>query len=119
MFIRLVAALALALAIAPISTLAASQKKPLTPSETVVAFYRLLREQRYSEGFALSIYRDIRGAHDWGRRFPEAPGGSVLEKLAAPSASGAGSAGGVAGAGPDLDGKLTPGKRGGRSGARE
>ncbi|MBK8063692.1 MAG: AAA family ATPase [Betaproteobacteria bacterium] len=32
---------------------------------------------------ALSIYRDIRGAHDWGRRFPEAPGGSVLEKLAA------------------------------------
>ncbi len=58
MFIRLVTALALAVVIAPISTHAVSQQKPLTPSETVVAFYRLLREQRYSEGFALSIYRE-------------------------------------------------------------
>ena len=58
MLIRLFAALALSVAIAPISTPAASQKKPLTPAETVVDFYRLLREQRYAEGFALSIYRE-------------------------------------------------------------
>lgn len=32
---------------------------------------------------ALAIYRDVRGAHDWGRGFPEAPGAAVLEKLAA------------------------------------
>ena len=32
---------------------------------------------------ALSIYREIRGAHDWGKRFPEAPSASVVEKLAA------------------------------------
>ena len=31
---------------------------------------------------ALSIYREIREAHDWGRRFPEAPSASVLDKLA-------------------------------------
>jgi ATP-dependent Lon protease len=32
---------------------------------------------------ALSIYREIRGAHDWGKRFPEAPSASVVAKLAA------------------------------------
>jgi ATP-dependent Lon protease len=32
---------------------------------------------------ALAIYREIRGAHDWGRRFPEAPSAPVIEKLAA------------------------------------
>jgi ATP-dependent Lon protease len=32
---------------------------------------------------ALAIYREIRGAHDWGKRFPEAPGAAVVEKLAA------------------------------------
>lgn len=32
---------------------------------------------------ALAIYREIRGAHDWGRRFPEAPAAAVVEKLAA------------------------------------
>jgi ATP-dependent Lon protease len=32
---------------------------------------------------AQSIYREIRGAHDWGRAFPESPGAAVLEKLAA------------------------------------
>jgi ATP-dependent Lon protease len=32
---------------------------------------------------ALNIYREIRGAHDWGRRFPEAPREATLEKLAA------------------------------------
>jgi ATP-dependent Lon protease len=30
---------------------------------------------------ALSIYREIRGGHDWGRAFPEAPSAIVLEKL--------------------------------------
>jgi ATP-dependent Lon protease len=32
---------------------------------------------------ALAIYREIRGAHDWGRHFPEAPSAPVIEKLAA------------------------------------
>jgi len=32
---------------------------------------------------AQAIYREIRGAHDWGKTFPEAPGAMVLEKLAA------------------------------------
>jgi ATP-dependent Lon protease len=32
---------------------------------------------------AHAIYREIRGAHDWGKGFPEAPGAAVLEKLAA------------------------------------
>ncbi|HUK05060.1 MAG TPA: AAA family ATPase [Burkholderiales bacterium] len=31
---------------------------------------------------ARSIYREIRESHDWGRRFPETPSGSVVEKLA-------------------------------------
>jgi ATP-dependent Lon protease len=31
---------------------------------------------------ARNIYRDIRGAHDWGRQFPEAPDEAALEKLA-------------------------------------
>ncbi len=32
---------------------------------------------------ALAIYRDIRSAHDWGKRFPEAPAVAVVDKLAA------------------------------------
>jgi len=32
---------------------------------------------------AANIYREVREAHDWGRRFPEAPGASALDKLAA------------------------------------
>ena len=32
---------------------------------------------------ALNIYRDIRDAHDWGKRFPERPDDPALEKLAA------------------------------------
>jgi ATP-dependent Lon protease len=32
---------------------------------------------------ALAIYREIRGAHDWGKRFPESPDATVVEKLAA------------------------------------
>jgi ATP-dependent Lon protease len=35
-----------------------------------------------SARIARSLYREIRESHDWGRRFPEAPSGSVLEKLA-------------------------------------
>lgn len=31
---------------------------------------------------ARSIYREIREAHDWGRRFPEAPDAAVVERLA-------------------------------------
>lgn len=31
---------------------------------------------------ARSIYREIREAHDWGRRFPEAPDTAVVERLA-------------------------------------
>jgi len=32
---------------------------------------------------ALAIYREIRGAHDWGKRFPAAPAAAVVDKLAA------------------------------------
>jgi ATP-dependent Lon protease len=32
---------------------------------------------------ALSIYREIRSGHDWGKAFPEAPSAIVLEKLSA------------------------------------
>ncbi len=32
---------------------------------------------------ALAIYRDIRSAHDWGKRFPEAPAAAVVDRLAA------------------------------------
>jgi len=32
---------------------------------------------------ALAIYREIRGAHDWGKRFPQSPTAAVLDKLAA------------------------------------
>jgi ATP-dependent Lon protease len=35
-----------------------------------------------SRSIALTIYGEIRNAHDWGRQFPEAPGESALEKLA-------------------------------------
>jgi ATP-dependent Lon protease len=36
-----------------------------------------------SARIALAIYRDIRGAHDWGKRVPEAPAAAVVDKLAA------------------------------------
>lgn len=55
---RSVVAIAVALALATTMTNASAQKKPLTPAETVVSFYRLLREQKYAEGFGLSIYRE-------------------------------------------------------------
>jgi ATP-dependent Lon protease len=35
-----------------------------------------------SARIARSLYREIRESHDWGRRFPELPSGSVIEKLA-------------------------------------
>ena len=35
-----------------------------------------------SARIAAAIYRDVRGARDWGRRFPEAPSPSALDKLA-------------------------------------
>lgn len=35
-----------------------------------------------SARIARSLYREIRESHDWGRRFPETPSGSVVEKLA-------------------------------------
>ena len=35
-----------------------------------------------SARIARSLYREIRDAHDWGKRFPERPSGSVVEKLA-------------------------------------
>ena len=36
-----------------------------------------------SARIARSIYREIRAAHDWGRRFPEEPSAPLIEKLAA------------------------------------
>jgi len=36
-----------------------------------------------SSRIAASIYREVRGTHDWGRKFPEALSPSSLEKLAA------------------------------------
>jgi ATP-dependent Lon protease len=36
-----------------------------------------------SRRIARAIYREIRDAHDWGKRFPEAPSVPVLERLAA------------------------------------
>jgi ATP-dependent Lon protease len=36
-----------------------------------------------SRAIALSIYADIRNAHDWGRQFPETPAEGALDKLAA------------------------------------
>jgi len=35
-----------------------------------------------SARIAKSLYREIRESHDWGRRFPELPSASVIEKLA-------------------------------------
>jgi ATP-dependent Lon protease len=36
-----------------------------------------------SARIARTIYREIRAAHDWGRRFPEEPGAALVDKLAA------------------------------------
>src|SRR5687767_7017059 len=35
-----------------------------------------------ARSIGLSIYSDIRNSHDWGRRFPQAPSESALDKLA-------------------------------------
>ena len=51
------AALVVALALlTPLS--GANARQVASPSETVLAFYSLLREQRYMDGFAYSVYRD-------------------------------------------------------------
>ena len=39
-------------------------------------------DEEGSARIAASIYREVRNAHDWGRKFPEAPSPSSLEKLA-------------------------------------
>jgi ATP-dependent Lon protease len=39
-------------------------------------------DEEGSARIARSLYREIREAHDWGKRFPEAPAGGVVEKLA-------------------------------------
>jgi hypothetical protein len=48
-----VAAVAIALALS-----GAARAQKLSPSETVSSFYAHLREQRYAEGFALSVYAE-------------------------------------------------------------
>ena len=47
-------ALAISLAVA---VPAAGAQTPRTPTETVITFYKLMRERRYREAFAISIYR--------------------------------------------------------------
>lgn len=49
--------LALGLALAA-PAVPARARQQLAPADTVLAFYRLLREQRYLEGFAYSVYRE-------------------------------------------------------------
>ena len=41
-----------------------------------------LPRRTVKRAIALSIYQDIRNSHDWGRRFPEAPCDSALDRLA-------------------------------------
>jgi hypothetical protein len=41
-----------------IGAVAHGQKKPASPTETVIAFYRALKEKRYVEGFRYSVYRN-------------------------------------------------------------
>ena len=50
------AALATLLALGSI-TFGQSQTQPLSPSDTVRSFYKLMREKKFREAFALSIYR--------------------------------------------------------------
>ena len=40
-------------------------------------------DEEGSRRIAACIYREIRSAHDWGRRFPEAPSAAVVDRLAA------------------------------------
>ncbi|HSB10729.1 MAG TPA: hypothetical protein VLM38_14675 [Blastocatellia bacterium] len=46
------------LAIVAIAVGSHARQKPLTPSETVVNFYRALKGRRYVEGFRYSVYRN-------------------------------------------------------------
>src|ERR1700687_88067 len=50
-------ALVLLLALAGFSLPTVGQKSPLSPSDTVREFYKALREKRFREAFALSIYK--------------------------------------------------------------
>lgn len=49
---------ALAVALALLLPYSAAARQVKSPAETVLAFYGLLREQRYMDGFAYSVYRD-------------------------------------------------------------
>jgi len=48
----------LAAVLAGALALPARAQQKLSPTDTVLAFYRLLREQKYMEGFSLSVYRE-------------------------------------------------------------
>lgn len=48
----------LAVVLAAALAVPGTAQQKLSPTDTVLAFYRLLREQRYAEGFALSVYRE-------------------------------------------------------------
>jgi len=41
-----------------LSAVAAGQKKPGTPTDSAISFYRALKEKRYVEGFRHSVYRN-------------------------------------------------------------
>ena len=51
-------AFALAIVLTAPAVTTRAQQKPLSPTETMLAFYKLLREQRYREGFDLSVFRE-------------------------------------------------------------
>lgn len=56
---RIVLGLVVSLALlSTVSVVPASAQKQLSPSETVLAFYRLLRAQQYHEGFAVSVFHE-------------------------------------------------------------
>src|SRR3954469_13830515 len=49
-----------------------------------LAVYEIERpDEAGSRRIAGNIYGEVRGAHDWGRQFPESPGNATLDKLAA------------------------------------
>lgn len=54
---RLVSAALIALCMVGIPLVALSQNQPLSPSDTVRSFYKTMREKKFREAFAMSIYR--------------------------------------------------------------
>ncbi|MGI8732008.1 MAG: hypothetical protein ACR2LM_01740 [Pyrinomonadaceae bacterium] len=54
---RLVSSALTAICMFGIPSVALSQNQPLSPSETVRAFYKTMREKKFREAFAMSIYR--------------------------------------------------------------